>query len=216
MAGDSHSLVPGSRTVTHPLLFAVPGQNRPACKVPVIACSETCSDLHIGIADAVTQAGKRALRPESRSPESVLRGKPPFRPRFKNRKFAPAYSGRAEFPCLVRQSMCQATRPARRPVLPRCAHKSNASWNENFIQHCKMQEAVAQADRIFPRRIDAAPACFPRGGSRATLRRRVCVRSPGGVGRNRTGRKNRCLEPRRAGMALAICDCNCQRGRIGC
>ena len=33
-------------------------------------------------ADAVTQAGKRALRPESRSPESVLRGKPPFRPRF--------------------------------------------------------------------------------------------------------------------------------------
>ena len=51
--------------------------------------------------------------------------------------------------------------------------KSNASWNENFIQHCKMQEAASLAERDFASTNRCDSCGFPWRSSRAT---RACAR----------------------------------------
>jgi hypothetical protein len=64
--------------------------------------------------------------------------------------------------------------------------KSNASWNENFIQHCKMQEAATLASGILLRPTEATLAVFPGVSVRRAHARLRPLRAP--VGSNLTGK----------------------------
>jgi hypothetical protein len=69
-----------------------------------------------------------------------MRGKPPFRPRFKPKIRDDVLRPSGIFVSgLARYVPRNTIGPAARSCASRA--KSNATWNENFIQHCKMQEA---------------------------------------------------------------------------